>query len=232
MEKTVNFRALQQRLIEVARERIRSGLFTERRLATISEISQPHLHNALKNIRTLSPEMADRLLEALGLEVPELLWEKEGDRFRGFRPVPVLTDRLGPASDLNFSNYGGYLPFPAKVVAQLVEPVVVRLGADLATPNPFAPNDMLLLDQNPELRREPGGRSAWVVNECGSLRIRYVRMGGARLYVADRQTLAEAAEWAPMALSGRNILDCVRARIVWVSREMELPPAGSVEQTG
>ena len=228
----MNFRDLQHRLIEVARERIRSGLFTERRLAAISDISQPHLHNALKNVRTLSPDMADRLLRALDLNVAELMWEREGDRFRGFRAVPVLMHRLGAGSDPDFQMFRGYLPFPANLVNPLVDPVVVRLAADLVLPRPFAANDLLLLDQNPEVRRTPRGKSAWIVAEFGVLRVRYVRMGETGIYVANELTLANPVEWTPVALNGRDILDIVRARVVWISREMDFPPAGSSEQTG
>src|ERR1700742_4566674 len=151
----MNFRDLQHRLIEVARQRIRSGLFTERGLAVISDISQPHLHNALKNIRTLSPDMADRLLRALDLNVAELMWDREGDRFRGFRAVPVLANRLGAGSEPDFQSFRGYLPFPNNLVHALVDPVVVRLAADLVMPKPFVANDLLLLDQNPDARRRP-----------------------------------------------------------------------------
>jgi hypothetical protein len=228
----MNFRHLQHRLIEIARERIRSGLFTERGLATISDISQPHLHNALKNIRTLSPDMADRLLRALDLNVAELMWDRDGDRFRGFRAVPVLAHRLGAGAEPDFQSIGGYLPFPANLVNPLVDPVVVRLAADLVMPKPFAANDLLLLDQNPEVRRQPRGASAWIVYEFGVLRVRYVRMGGTCIYVANELTLANPVAWTPVTLSGRDILDVVRARIVWISREMEFSPAGSPEQTG
>ena len=228
----MNFRDLQHRLIEVARQRIRSGLFTERGLAVISDISQPHLHNALKNIRTLSPDMADRLLRALDLNVAELMWDREGDRFRGFRAVPVLTNRLGAGSDPDFQSFRGFLPFPAHLVNPLIDPVVVRLAADLVMPKPFAANDLLLLDQNPEVRRQLLGKSAWIVDEFGALRVRYVRMGGTSLYVANELTRANPVEWSPVALNDRDILDIVRARIVWISREMDFPPAGSPEQTG
>lgn len=226
------FRDLQSRLVNVARERIRSGVFTERGLAVLSEISQPHLHNALKCVRTLSPDMADRLLRALGLSIPELLWEREGDRFSGFSAVPVLLSRLGAGFDPSFTAYGGYLPFPSSLVAGLVEPVVVRLAADLVLPKPFAANDLVLLDQNPDLRRRPSGKGAWVVNEYGALRVRYVRMGGTHLYVANELTLANPAGWAAVSLEGRDILNLVRARIVHVSREMEFPPAGSSDASG
>ena len=108
-------------------------------------------------------------------------------------------------------------------------PVVVRLAADLVMPKPFAANDLLLLDQNPDVRRHPHARSAWIVEEFGALRVRYVRMGGTCIYVANELTMANPVEWTPVALTGRDILDVVRARIVWISREMELAPPGSPE---
>ncbi len=228
----MNFRDLQKRLIDVARERIRSGVFTERGLAHLSEISQPHLHNALKNVRTLSPDMADRLLGALGLDIPELLWQETGDRFRGFRAVPMLMSRIGSGFDPSFTAYGGYLPFPAALVSGLVNPVVVRLAADLVLPKPFAPNDLVLLDQNPDLRRRPRGKGAWVVNEFGSYRVRYVRMGGTQLYFANELTLANPANWTAVPLDGHSVLDIVKARIVHVSREMDSAPPGPSDPPG
>ena len=52
------------RLIEVARQRVRAGQFTEVGLARLSGVSQPHMHNVLKNIRLLSPASASRLMRA------------------------------------------------------------------------------------------------------------------------------------------------------------------------
>jgi hypothetical protein len=52
--------------------RIAEGEITERALARRAGISQPHLHNVLKGIRTMTPDVADRLLEALHLPLEEL----------------------------------------------------------------------------------------------------------------------------------------------------------------
>jgi hypothetical protein len=176
--------------------------------------------------------MADRLLRALDLNVAELMWDREGDRFRGFRAVPVLTNRLGAGSEPNFRSFCGYLPFPGNLVSALVEPVVLRLAADLLMPKPFAANDLLLLDQNPDVRRSPCGRSYWIIEEFGALRVRYVSMGNTCIYVANELTMANPVEWTPVALADRDILEVVRARIVWISREMEFSPAGPPEQIG
>ena len=72
------FRELHQRLIDVARERVRAGEFTVRGLARIAGMSQPHMQNALKGIRSLSPDAADRLMRALSLSIPDPNWLDSG----------------------------------------------------------------------------------------------------------------------------------------------------------
>ena len=72
----MNFDHLRKLLVEFLRKKIRNGEWTERSLAKQADISQPHLHNVLKGVRVLSPEMADRLLETVGLTVRDLLEEE------------------------------------------------------------------------------------------------------------------------------------------------------------
>ncbi|HEY7393104.1 MAG TPA: helix-turn-helix domain-containing protein [Bryobacteraceae bacterium] len=61
------------RLLRHLRDRIRQGEITERSLAKITGISQPHLHNVLKGKRLLSTEKADRILSYLRLDLRALL---------------------------------------------------------------------------------------------------------------------------------------------------------------
>jgi hypothetical protein len=68
-----NFGHLQERLIRHLQRRIRSGEITERSLARMTGISQPHLHNFLKGKRLLSFEKADRILFRLQLDLRYLL---------------------------------------------------------------------------------------------------------------------------------------------------------------
>jgi transcriptional regulator with XRE-family HTH domain len=72
----LDFRQLQLRLITHLRERIRSGELSERRLARITGISQPHLHNVLKGTRLLSVEKADQILHHLQLDLNDLMHGK------------------------------------------------------------------------------------------------------------------------------------------------------------
>lgn len=215
------FRELHQRLIDVARERVRAGEFTERGLARIAGLSQPHMHNVLKGIRLMSPDSADRLMRALGLSIPDPVWKGSGTSIRKI-PVPLLRSRIGPGIEADFSVFHGYEDFDETLLQGLVNPVAARLAPDLAMPRELAAGDLVLLDQNPALRARPGARSCWVVAGPTGLRVRYLRTSGGRLHVAGETR----------ALKGRNILEIVRARVVWLGREMEKEPAGPAEPAG
>jgi transcriptional regulator with XRE-family HTH domain len=73
----MTFHELQQRLIQELRQRVRSGAATERGLARLSGISQPHLHNVLKGKRVLSMDKADELLRQLQIDVLQLVPPEE-----------------------------------------------------------------------------------------------------------------------------------------------------------
>ncbi len=67
------FGDLQQRLVTQLKARVRSGELTERGLARITGISQPHIHNVLKGKRTLSLELTDVILQILGVDLLDLI---------------------------------------------------------------------------------------------------------------------------------------------------------------
>lgn len=69
----MDFQELQSRLVIFLRERVRSGELTERGLARITRVSQPHIHNILKEKRVPSVSMADRILRHLRMDLLDLL---------------------------------------------------------------------------------------------------------------------------------------------------------------
>ena len=69
----VDFRELQLRLVRHLQGRIRGGEITERRLARVVEVSQPHLHNVLKGKHTFSIAMSDKILRHLQLDLLDLI---------------------------------------------------------------------------------------------------------------------------------------------------------------
>lgn len=73
----MDFQELERRFIELLRQRIRSGELTERKLARMAGISQPHVHNVLRGKRVFSLSMADAILQVLKLDVLDLIKPEE-----------------------------------------------------------------------------------------------------------------------------------------------------------
>ena len=69
----MNFRDLQDRLTAHLRERVRGGELTERGLARLTGVSQPHIHNVLKGKKLLSTDMADQVMDHLRMDVLDLV---------------------------------------------------------------------------------------------------------------------------------------------------------------
>jgi transcriptional regulator with XRE-family HTH domain len=73
----MDFQELQRRFVNHLRRRIRSGELTERGLARLAGISQPHVHNVLKGKRIFSLEKADVILHVLRLDLLDLITQQE-----------------------------------------------------------------------------------------------------------------------------------------------------------
>jgi len=71
------FRELESRLVTILRGKVRSGELTERGLARLTGLSQPHIHNVLKGKRLLSPDAADTILFTLHLDTLDLFRPSE-----------------------------------------------------------------------------------------------------------------------------------------------------------
>lgn len=77
MATAVDFRELEHRLILYLQERVRSGEITERSLARVIGVSQPHLHNVLKGRHLFSLPMADKILRHLDLDLLDFIDPEE-----------------------------------------------------------------------------------------------------------------------------------------------------------
>ena len=73
----MNFRELHDRLVVHLRKVVGGGEMTERGLARISGISQPHLHNVLKGKRLFSTEAADEILRRMHLDIFDLIGDED-----------------------------------------------------------------------------------------------------------------------------------------------------------
>jgi hypothetical protein len=81
----MDFQELRERLVANLRDRVRIGELTERGLARISGVSQPHIHNVLKGKRVLSVEMSDVILRQLRIDLLDLVKPEDLLEWRGRR---------------------------------------------------------------------------------------------------------------------------------------------------
>jgi len=73
----LDFQELHRRLTFLLVDRVRGGELTERGIARITGVSQPHIHNVLKGKRLFSPVTADAVLRELHLDILDLVERRE-----------------------------------------------------------------------------------------------------------------------------------------------------------
>jgi hypothetical protein len=237
----MHFALLQRRLIAHIRSRVRSGELTERSAARLTGVSQPHLHNVLKGTRLLSTDMADQVLRNLRINVFDLL---EPDEFRAIEEradarrgsVPLLEGRIGPGLPFP-SGEGAWerFPFLSDELDRLGDPALVELAPDPRMHPLFSGGDAALLDRTPDRRRHPEPGGCYALDLGPDSLIRCVRHRPDALYLTT--TTTETPEPLPgdyVSLADRNILEVVKAKVVWIGRNLEPSPfaSRSPEQTG
>jgi transcriptional regulator with XRE-family HTH domain len=221
------FQTLQSRLLAAIRMKVRTGELTERGLARLTGISQPHVHNVLKGVRELSPEIADLILRELKISLLDLLEQEElsarislSHAPQRYREVPLLDGRIGPGFEFpdNLSPVEFY-PFPSALLAPLVRPIAARLADDPSMLSTVAGGDLVLLDQSENRRRETDADALYTVSRNGESLVRWVRQGARCIYLATADSFLRPPDWEHVPLVGWHLLEVVKARIVWIGRE-------------
>jgi transcriptional regulator with XRE-family HTH domain len=69
----LDYLELQERFLAFLRQRVQNGQITERSLARLTGVSQPHIHNVLKGKRYFSMEVSDRILCRLRVDLLDLI---------------------------------------------------------------------------------------------------------------------------------------------------------------
>ncbi len=225
----MDFQTLQSRLASAIRLRIRTGELTERGLARLTGVSQPPIQHSLKGARTLSPEIGDLILRELKLSLLDLIQGEElAARMRlepvlkRYREVPVADGRIGPGHVYpDRLDPVECFPFPLAMLAALVKPVAARLAADPRMSSAVAEGDLALLDQCEGRRREPDSGSLYVVSHRGEALVRWVRQGARCIYLVSQDSLEQPRQWVPVSVTAWDVLEVVKARIVWMGRRMD-----------
>jgi len=226
----MHFGELQRRLIAALRSRLRNGELTERRLARLTGISQPHIHNVLKGKRILSPRAADIILRKTELSILDLLRpEASAGRFctgcgvgGRFVEVPVLAGWLGPGLPLprEPSAVDRY-PFPGAHLASVERPLVARLAADPMMRTRFRESDLALLDHSPARRAQLRQDALYLVNRHGEGLIRHVSQERDDLLVLRGVAGDQAGRCEALPLGWLHLLDVVQARVAWIGRFLD-----------
>jgi len=225
----LTYQDAQAKLLAYVRDRIHNGEFTERGLARLIGISQPHVHNVLKGVRNLSGEIFDSMLEHFQLSLLDLaaaeeleasLWKRRTSE----RAVeaPVLASPVGPGwgwqAGLDRRRHFP-LPFPALAVPP--ELVMARLVADPAMRTRLASVDIALLDVSERATSEIAPEGLYVVSVGGEGLLRYIRPGAQHHYLATDSNLDRPIEWERLNLSAAELSSAVKARVRWVGRERD-----------
>lgn len=224
------FGLLHSRLVDHMRGRVRSGEITERGLARLAGISQPHLHNVLKGVRLLSAGMADQVVLNLHLSAFDLVEENELGLRRArldpapphYAEIPLLGERLGPGYPFpDLEAEAGRLPYLTLELAGMVRPVAVRLAPDPQGPPLFQTNDVVLLDPLRSASQPLDADSYYAIDMAGGGCVRRVEQQADLLLLSAGAGLPGPA---CISLLDRNILEVVRARVIWIGRYLERRP--------
>jgi transcriptional regulator with XRE-family HTH domain len=221
----VFFEELQDRLLVLLRARVQGGEFTERSLAKLTGISQPHVHNVLKGARKFSPELADSILKTLGISTLDLFDSREliahlsrhaAYQDQRYCQVGVLDGILGPGQAIPKAAPGGETyTIPHSQLKAVTDAVAARLGFDPEMRGTFAGGEVVLLDQSEMGRTYLEPQSLYVVlSERGAL-IRKLRQNGDTLWMRNS---SDVDTGETVELDGRNVIDVVLARVVWLNK--------------
>ena len=222
-----NFHEAQARLLSALHDRIHNGDLTERGIGRLTGISQPHVHNVLKGVRTLSPEVFDLILAALNFSLLDLYSKEEllahlDWRHGSYRNLEMafLQSAIGPKMPwpAGASGRQQYL-VPGWVKSSADDLALVRLVPDERMGNLVANCDLAILDISDRARTELSPAGVYAVEREHEVILRYLRYGGHCLYVADEQSLNLPARWEPVQLPDRGVAGLVRARVIWVGSE-------------
>lgn len=224
----MDFRLLQMRLVSHIRGRVRNGEISERSLARLTGISQPHIHNVLKGSRSLSPDMADQILHRLRIDLADLLTAGDGGAARRMRPsqepaepgacrtVALLDGWIGREYPYPQAVGRERYPFPAADVDRLESPVAARFAPDPLRAPIFAGPGVVLLDRSERIRLGPDEEGYFALDLSGGGTIGLVRRATRHLYL----WVCLAGAWQSIPLPDRDPLDVIQGRVSLVVRHL------------
>jgi transcriptional regulator with XRE-family HTH domain len=225
----LTYQDAQAKLLAYVRDRIHNGEFTERGLARLIGISQPHVHNVLKGVRNLSAEILDSMLDHFQISLLDLAAVEELEANLERRRVrertaeaPILSGPIGPGARWPAGiDRRRRFPLPFSALAAPPELVIARLSDDPEMHGVVGGADLALLDVSVGRRGDLAPEGVFVVDVGGEALLRYVRPGTHRNYLATAENLNIPLRWRELRLTPAELREVVKARVRWLGRERD-----------
>jgi hypothetical protein len=233
----LTFQDARLRLLAYVRHQVRNGELTERGFARLIGISQPHAHNVLKGVRTLSPEIFDLALKYLHLSLLDLASSGEIEAQLERRQahdqtteVAFLATAIGPGRAWPAGvNWQKSFPAPFRSTSIPNQVVMAELAADAAMAATLGSYDIALLDTSAPPRSDISPQGLYVIERSGEAVLRYVRSGARCYYLVADSDLNSPRAWEQLPLSTAQLIHSVKARVIWLGRQRDreaLPQRG------
>jgi hypothetical protein len=215
-------------LLERIRRRVHNGEVSERSLARLIGVSQPHMHNLLKGTRALTDEVADGMLYQLRISLLDLcdprLLERHTAALAAGAPhsvaLPVLRGRIGPGNSWpTEAEKHERLHVPVTAVTDMWQPVVCRLGEDELMLPLFAAGDFVLLDQSNTVRTRIVDDRLYLIKQGDTGLIRHVRRIGSTHYIYTASAQNRRAQWERLPEDEASLPHFIRAKATLIAPE-------------
>lgn len=236
----LTFDDLAQRFVRDLAKLIHSGAVTERRLAGIVGVSQPHLHNVVNGLRKLTPTVADLIMDRLDWSLLDLVESAEAQSLLNRRQASLAHGREIPLSraglGIGFAFPGEEyteITVPNSWLARAEIPVAVAASADSAMEWTYTAGDILLVDRAHSARTPIHDDALYVVRWNSQSVARWLRFGNRGLYLVTDTDWAEPLRWPLLMASARQRLEIVEGKIIAVARRPDdtflrpVPPSAS-----
>jgi transcriptional regulator with XRE-family HTH domain len=225
----LTYREAQLKLLAYVVDRIHNGELTERGFARLIGISQPHVHNVLKGVRNLSPEMFEAILKYFHLSLLDLASEEEVEANLKRRKAPervaeapFMDSPIGPGMLWPEGvNWRRSYPLPLPALAAQAGLIMAEIDSDPYMYETLAGSDIALLDTSERARTDVSPLGLYVVSRGGEAVLRRIRPGGRGFYLVTDATLDNPALWERLSMPASEFAVIVKARVRWIGRERD-----------
>ena len=172
---------------------------------------------------------------------PQELFENEAPTtVDGFVALPLLANPIAAGQPLAIApdpNRDRTLSFREKVVRKFTRPICLRIGPREESMLPtLEPDDVLVIDQNPDRRRSPKAGHIYAVNfgpltgDDGGAAKR-IELSGSMLVVTSDNMNKRAYPTQVFNVTDVNLLDAIKGEVVWTGRYLGSGKKADVRNT-